>query len=109
MEVMKLEGEREQAFARLALSILEGNFLEVLKLTPIVADLGTCTDLRRRRAMVIALFEAAHVITREQLGLPPLSHLPSVPREIVAEVSQLLAREPRPPKDDPGNGAAGTD
>lgn len=72
---MKLETETEIAFARLALSTLEGNFLEVLKCTTLVDDLAACTTLRERRTALVAMFEAAHVLTREQLGLPALPHL----------------------------------
>jgi hypothetical protein len=78
--VMRLQGETEIAFATLALVTLEGNFLEALKLcTPVVDALSTCTDRRQTCALVLALFEAADALTRDQLGVPLKPEFPIPP------------------------------
>ena len=73
--VMKLQGN-EVAFARLALTILEGHFLDVLKcaITAESVVAGSSPEhmiaVAVAVAVAVAMFDIADARTREQLGVP---------------------------------------
>jgi hypothetical protein len=74
-ESLKLQGA-EIEFARLALTILEEKYLEVLKRTGIVDHLIASTSREDILAALVASFDAADLLAREQLGVPLKAETP---------------------------------
>lgn len=66
---MKLQ-ETEAAFARLALAILEGHYLDALKCAVTAESVVAGTSREHMIAVAVALFDIADARTRQQLGVP---------------------------------------